>query len=66
MCMQNIRISDQSESIVEYLRRHKLIKDTQYGIVKGRSCLTKLLFFFEEIMKDVDQGSPVNVIYLGF
>ena len=31
-----------------------------------RSCLTNLLCFFEEITKWVDEGSPVDVIYLDF
>ena len=33
---------------------------------KARSCLTNLLCFFEEITKCVDDGSPVDVIYLDF
>ena len=32
----------------------------------SRSCLTHLLCFFEEITKWVDEGSPVDVIYLDF
>ena len=34
--------------------------------LKARSCLTNLLCFFEEITKWVDDGSPVDVIYLDF
>ena len=34
--------------------------------LKARSCLTNLLCFFEEITKWVDEGSPVDVIYLDF
>ena len=35
-------------------------------ILKARSCLTNVLCFFEEITKWVDDGSPVDVIYLDF
>ena len=38
----------------------------QHGFLKARSCLTNLLCFFEEITKWVDEGSPVDVIYLDF
>ena len=36
------------------------------GFLKARSCLTNLLCFFEEITKWVDDGSPVDVVYLDF
>ena len=34
--------------------------------MKGRSYLTNLLDFIEHISKLADDGSPVDVIYLGF
>ena len=34
--------------------------------MKGLSCLTNLLEFTETISKWVDEGSPVDVIYLDF
>ena len=46
--------------------KHKLINPSQDGFVKARSCLTNLLCFCEEITKWVDEGSPVDVIYLDF
>ena len=38
----------------------------QHGFLKAKSCLTNLLCFLEEITKWVDDGSPVDVIYLDF
>ena len=60
-----------SETIIRYhmmdfLVKHKLINTSQHGFLKARSCLTNLLCFFEEITKWVDDGSPVDVIYLDF
>ena len=46
--------------------KHKLINPSQHGFLKSRSCLTHLLCFFEEITKWVNEGSPVEVIYLDF
>jgi hypothetical protein len=54
------------DSIVNHLDRNKLIYKTQHGFVKGRSCLTNLLEFLEDVTEYVDQGSPVDVIYLDF
>ena len=49
---------------VEFLVKYKLIKTSQHGFLKARSCLTNL--FLEEITKWVDDGSPVDVLYLDF
>ena len=54
------------ESMVEFLVKHKLINTSQHGFLKARSCLTNILCFLEEITKWVDDGSPVNVVYLDF
>ena len=51
---------------MDFLVKHKLINTSQHGFLKARSCLTNLLCFFEEITKWVDDGSPVDVIYLDF
>ena len=52
--------------MIDFLIKHKLINQSQHGFLKARSCLTNLLCFFEEITKWVDEGSPVDVIYLDF
>ena len=52
--------------MVEFLVKHNLIITSQHGFLKARSCLTNLLCFFEEITKWVDDGSPVDVVYLDF
>ena len=52
--------------MMDFLVKHKLINPSQHGFLKARSCLTNLLCFLEEITKWVDDGSPVDVIYLDF
>ena len=52
--------------MVEFFVKHQLINISQHGFLKARSCLTNLLCFFEEITKWVDDGSPVDVVYLDF
>ena len=54
------------DHMMDFLVKHKLINTSQYGFLKARSCLTNLFSFFEEITKWVDDGSPVDVIYLDF
>ena len=46
--------------------KHKLLNPSQHGFLKARSCLTNLICFFEEITKLVDEGYPVDIIYLDF
>ena len=52
------------EQITEHLERHNLIYDTQHGFRKGRSCTTNLLVYLEDITKLVDDGTPVDAVYL--
>eukprot|EP00061_Rhincodon_typus_P011696 g36916.t1 len=59
------------ESIIkEKIARHQdriyPIGQTQHGFTKGRSCLTNLLEFYENIIHAVDNGDPVDVVYLDF
>ena len=52
------------DHMAEFLVKHKLINISQHGFLKARSCLTNVLCFLEEITKWVDDGSPVDVVYL--
>ena len=52
--------------MVDFLVRHKLLNSSQHGFLKARSCLTNELCFLEEITKWIDEGSPVDIIYLDF
>ncbi|MGE5822000.1 MAG: RNA-directed DNA polymerase [Nitrososphaerota archaeon] len=54
------------DSILEHVEKYKLIKESQHGFLKGRSCLTNLLEFFEFVTNYIDQGYPIDVVYLDF
>lgn len=54
------------DRIVIHCEKFKLIRDSQHGFVKGKSCLTNLIDFFEEVTKELDNGKSVDVIYLDF
>jgi len=55
-----------SDKIVEHLEKHELIRESQHGFVKKKSCLSNLLVFIEEVTSYLDSGYPVDVIYLDF
>jgi len=54
------------DKVIEHLDLYKLIRHTQHGFVKNRSCLTNLLVFLEEVTNYVGFGYPVDIIYLDF
>jgi Reverse transcriptase (RNA-dependent DNA polymerase)/Endonuclease-reverse transcriptase len=54
------------DKIVTHLDRHRLIKNTQHGFMKGRSCASNLLTFLEKVTASLDNGEAVDVIYLDF
>ena len=54
------------DKIVKFLEENNLIRDSQHGFISGRSCLTNLLDFLENVTKEIDNGNCVDVIYLDF
>ena len=53
-------------AIVTHLEANNLINPSQHGFMAGRSCCTNLIEFMEEVTRGVDEGAPVDVIYLDF
>lgn len=53
-------------SIVEHLEQFKLLRLSQHGFLKGRSCLTNLMEFFDLVTEKLDNGEELDLIYLDF
>ncbi|KAG6923734.1 hypothetical protein G0U57_019529, partial [Chelydra serpentina] len=54
------------ESILNHLKEGKVIGNSQHGFTKGKSCLTNLIAFYDEITGSVDEGKAVDVLFLDF
>ncbi|CAM4644317.1 unnamed protein product [Lepidochelys kempii] len=54
------------ESILKHLDERKVIRNSQHGFTKGKSCLTNLIAFYDEITGSVDEGKAVEVLFLDF
>ena len=54
------------DHIVEFLDENSVIRDTQHGFRKNRSCLTNLLEFFDTATESFDKGKQFDVTYLDF
>ena len=54
------------DALVEHMNNNNLFSEEQHGFIKGKSCVTQLLEFMEDITKAIDQGKEVDIIYLDF
>ncbi|CAM5106487.1 unnamed protein product [Natator depressus] len=54
------------ESILKHLHERKVIRNSQHGFTKGKSCLTNLIAFYDKITGSVDEGKAVDVLFLDF
>ncbi|CAM4521142.1 unnamed protein product [Caretta caretta] len=54
------------ESILKHLEERKVIRNSQHGFTKAKSCLTNLIAFYDEITGSVDEEKAVDVLFLDF
>ena len=54
------------DALVSYLETNNLLRASQHGFRKGRSCLTNLLMFLDGVTDGLDRGESVEVIFLDF
>jgi len=52
--------------ITRHVRGIQGIRPSQHGFMKGRSCLTNLISFYNWVTRLVDKGKAVDVVYLDF
>ena len=54
------------DAIVNHMTMNKLFSEAQHGFVPGRSCATQLLSQLEDWTNYLDDGNPVDIVYLDF
>ncbi|PKU40304.1 rna-directed dna polymerase from mobile element jockey-like [Limosa lapponica baueri] len=53
-------------AIMGHMKDTQAIRPSQPGFMKGRSCLTNLISFYDKVTHLVDEGKAVDVVYLDF
>ncbi|KAK4806941.1 hypothetical protein QYF61_027308 [Mycteria americana] len=53
-------------AIMQHVQDNQVIRPSQHGFRKGRSCLTNLISFYDKVTHLVDEGKAVDVVYLDF
>jgi len=54
------------EVIIKQVEEKKVIRSSQHGFTKGKSCLTNLIAFYNDVSGWVDEGRSMDVVYLYF
>jgi len=52
------------DTIIKHVEKKKVIRSSQHGFTKGKSCLTSLIAFYDGMTGWVDEERPVDVVYL--
>ena len=53
-------------TITQHVRDTQMIRPSQHGFMKGRSCLTNLISFYDRVTCLLDEGKAVDVVCLDF
>ena len=54
------------DELVDNMNRNNLFCIEPHCFIKGKSCVTQLFEFMEDITEAIDQGHEVDVIYLDY
>ncbi|KAF1528233.1 hypothetical protein FQV19_0007123, partial [Eudyptula minor] len=52
--------------LTRYERDNQGIRPSQHRFMRGRSCLTNVISFYDQVTRLVDEGKAVEVVYLDF
>lgn len=50
----------------KHFKSNEIIRNSQRGSTKGKTCLTNLISFYDRITCLVDEGKTVDVVFLDF
>ncbi len=53
-------------ALTRQVRNNQGIRPSQHRFMKGRSCLTNLISFYDQVARLVDEGKAVDEVYLDF
>ncbi|PKU42195.1 rna-directed dna polymerase from mobile element jockey-like [Limosa lapponica baueri] len=53
-------------AITNHITGNQGIRPSQHGFMKGRSCQTSLISFYDKMARLLDEGKAVDIIYLDF
>jgi len=53
-------------ALTGHVKDNQGIRPSQHGFMRGRSCLTNLIPFYDQVTHLMDEGKAVDVVYLDF